>query len=191
MTDPKLDKRLAEYLDREEDEQRKGFTIASLYKGLMTVSDAQNAHELKCDKRWDIAKTRHESVTMRLETLEAARKTPSVPPPRDRETSSHDWKEFAEVVKKAALDGEHRRDTTPDETVEKVVEATLAKREAQRALERVQAEDAEAQEEKRMAKEAVRESHKTRSHLIRAVLVTAIGSPLIERLIVLVFNGHW
>lgn len=112
-----------------------------------------------------------------------ARRPPSTPPPRDREQSSHDWREFAEVVKRAALEGEHRRDTTPDETVQHVVAETLAKRDMQRELERLQFE----QQTRRDAKEA-------RDKLAITTIASFIGGLALAILVnaaLAALRGHW
>lgn len=69
----------------------------------------------------------HQVRAMRRETT---LRPPSVPEPRGELPSGIDLGEFARKVAAAAVDGERRPDTTPEEQVEKVVELVAAKREA-------------------------------------------------------------
>lgn len=61
--DEDLDRRLARYLDEQDDAQRKGATIGAVKESLQRVADWTQLHEKKDD-------TRHDESSKRLEALE-------------------------------------------------------------------------------------------------------------------------
>jgi len=157
-----LDKRLASYLDREEEAREHGYSAQALHekvdglvKRVNTVTDGLAAHIDEDRKVQDAHTIIDRSTNARLATIEASvlatAKTISVYPKaiapavavaaavRDREASSHDLKEFAGAVMKEAIEGFKSPNETPEERVEKVVDEKLRKRDDERELARLQA----------------------------------------------------
>lgn len=184
MTDTDLDKRLRGYLDRQDEERDAGHTLESLHRAVSTVATGLSDHMIECEKYRREARAASDSTHLRLVNLEARKVTSSTPPAaRDRETSSHDLEQFAEEIKKAAIEGFKRPDTTPEAKVQEVVAEELARKDQQREFEQLKA-DAKARQE------AAAESKKTRSKILLAVTLTALSSPLLVHLVELAFKGH-
>lgn len=136
---------LRDYVQRQNTEAAEGYSTRNLATSIKNVAEGLAAHVKECTEHRASQTMRVASMQSRLESLEAGTaKTLAPPPPiRSSEDSSHDLKEFAEAVKKEAVEGYLSPVSTPDERVAKVVDDTLKKRESEREFAALRAAEAQ------------------------------------------------
>jgi aspartokinase len=181
--DPDLDKALKEFLDLAGRERAEGHTPAALHSAITSVTNGLHAHVQDCEKRWQENAEHQRSMHRRLVSLEGeAQETPSgseLDP--GTITGVHQLRDFAEAVKRAAVEGFVRQDTTPDKSVEKVVEDEVQAITEKKELQRLRQEEHE-----RKAKEEA--SARDRRKAIMSVVVGAVGGAGTAGIVWLV---HW
>lgn len=167
MSERGLSERLERFLQGVEADREAGHTLEAMHVALGHVADGLSKHEAECSKRWADNDAQHASAHRRLVALEA-HPPPTVPPMRSRETSSHDLAEFAERVKRSAIEGLQSPDTTPDARVREVVVEEQAARDERRELERLRTAEAE-------AKALLKEQARVRASAVRSVVVGVLS----------------
>jgi hypothetical protein len=208
-----LDDELREYIAFHRAERDKGHTLAALHVGLQTVTDAQSAHEQKCDRRWAILDDHRKVTNDRLERLEARRSSPDMPtlppialppplpPMRDRQQSVFELEQYTAKVAEAIEVGTKSPDTTPAVEVKAVVIEELARKDAERELGRLQlfekaqqaaqeAAVAAERERVRMTDLAKSEARKMRLNILLTALA-ALALFIVERAIEAAAKGHF
>ena len=138
--DPNTEQLLRDYVQRQNTEAAEGYSTRNLATSIKNVADGLAAHVKECTEHRESQSMKVASIHARLESIEAGTaKTispPPLPPMRSREDSSHDLKEFADAVAREALEASRSPNPsdTPEARVEKVVDETLKKRDAEREL---------------------------------------------------------
>jgi hypothetical protein len=156
MPDPRVEKLLGDYLEREATDRASGYTPSALHKALKDLVDRFNTYVSEDEKRWVENKALHQSHNARLVALEASERAvhaATVGKPNsegDSETTItgvHDLKAFAEKIAEAA------RGASEDEVAALVDEKTK-ELEERRELKRLQAIESQVNDDKLAKKKA-------------------------------------